>query len=99
LFVNMSSDVGSVEQNRTGKLYAYRSSKAGLNIISKGMAVEWHDVVVIAMAPGWCRTDLGGTEAEVDPVDSVRAQQELFDRLGPEDSGRYLDRFGETVPW
>jgi NAD(P)-dependent dehydrogenase (short-subunit alcohol dehydrogenase family) len=99
LLVNMSSDLGSVEQNTKGALYAYRSSKSALNIITKGMSVEWLDVVIIAMAPGWCRTALGGPDAEVDPVDSVRAQQALFDRLGQEDSGRFVDRFGETVPW
>lgn len=99
LLVNMSSDVGSVEQNQSGKIYAYRSSKAALNIVTKGMAQEWQDIIVIAMAPGWCRTDLGGAEAEVDPADSVRAQQELFDQLGPDDTGCYLNRFGETVPW
>ena len=99
LLVNMSSDVGSVAQNQTGKIHAYRASKAGLNIVTKGMAVEWQDIVVIAMAPGWCRTELGGADAQVDPADSVREQQALFDRLGPADTGHFLNRFGETVPW
>jgi NAD(P)-dependent dehydrogenase (short-subunit alcohol dehydrogenase family) len=99
LIVNLSSDLGSVANNRTGQMHAYRSSKAALNMITKGMAVEWPDVVVVAMAPGWCRTDLGGPAAQVDPADSVRAQLELFDRLGPADSGRYLDRFGHEVAW
>ncbi|MDJ0928327.1 MAG: SDR family oxidoreductase [Gammaproteobacteria bacterium] len=99
LLVNMSSGLGSVTNNVTGNMYAYRSSKAGLNIITKGMAAEWQHLIVIAMSPGWCRTDLGGPDAQVDPVDSIRAQQELFDTLGPNDSGRYLDRFGDDVPW
>jgi NAD(P)-dependent dehydrogenase (short-subunit alcohol dehydrogenase family) len=99
LLVNMSSDLGSVEQNETGQLYAYRSSKAGLNMITKGMAVEWPDITTIAMAPGWCRTEIGGDDAGISPVDSVREQQRVFERLTHDDSGRFIDRFGETVPW
>lgn len=99
LVVNLSSDLGSVANNRNGQMYAYRSSKAALNMITRGMAAEWKELVVIAMAPGWCRTDLGGAEAEVDPVDSVRAQLELFERLGPGHTGRFVDRFGKDVAW
>jgi NAD(P)-dependent dehydrogenase (short-subunit alcohol dehydrogenase family) len=99
LLVNMSSDLGSVAQNETGKIYAYRSSKAGLNIVSKGMSVEWSDIIVVAMAPGWCQTEMGGEGATIVPADSVHAQQQTFEQLSAEDSGRYLDRFGATLPW
>jgi NAD(P)-dependent dehydrogenase (short-subunit alcohol dehydrogenase family) len=97
--VNMSSDLGSVAQNTKGNLYAYRSSKAGLNMMAKGMAVEWPDIVVIAMAPGWCRTDLGGADAEVEADESVALQLGVIEMLSREDSGKYLNRFGEQVPW
>lgn len=43
--------------------------------------------------------DVGGAEAPVDTVESVRAQQAVFDRLTPAHSGWFLDRFGATVPW
>lgn len=99
LLVNMSSDMGSIGNNSIGHAYAYRSSKAALNMLTRGMAIEWKEVTVIAMAPGWCRTDLGGPEAPVDPVESVRMQQELFERLESSRSGEFIDRFGETVSW
>jgi NAD(P)-dependent dehydrogenase (short-subunit alcohol dehydrogenase family) len=99
LHVLMSSDLGSIANNRMGQSHAYRSSKAALNMICKGLAIEWPRIITIAMAPGWCRTDLGGTDAPIDPADSVAAQQETFDRLHLSDSGRFIDRFGETVPW
>lgn len=97
--VNMSTDLGSMAQNTSGNLYAYRTSKAGLNMMTKSMAVEWPDITVIAMAPGWCRTDLGGAEAKLDAADSVAVQQDLIERLSRADSGKYLNRFGESVPW
>ena len=99
LLVNMSSDMGSIGNNSIGHAYAYRSSKAALNMLNKGMAIEWQNLTVIAMAPGWCRTDLGGPEAPVDPAESVRMQQELFERLESSRSGEFINRFGETVSW
>jgi NAD(P)-dependent dehydrogenase (short-subunit alcohol dehydrogenase family) len=99
VLVNMSSDLGSCEQNTQGSLYAYRTSKTGLNMMTKGMANEWQNVISIAMAPGWCQTELGGSDAEIPPADSVNAQLDTLMRLGPKDSGRFIDRFGETVSW
>ncbi len=99
LLVMMSTGLASITENLRGGAYAYRSSKVGLNILARGMAAEWRDLIVIAMSPGWCRTDLGGPDAPIDPVDSVRSQQALFARLGPADSGRFVDMDGEAVPW
>ena len=99
LLVNMSSDMGSVANNTIGHSHAYRSSKAALNMLTKGMAIEWKDITVIAMAPGWCRTDLGGPEAPVDTEESVRMQHELFEGLDSSRSGEFINRFGENVNW
>ena len=99
LLVNMSSDLGSIANNAMGQAHAYRSSKSALNMLTKGMAIEWQNITVIAMAPGWCRTDLGGPEAPVDPIESVRMQQELFERLESSRSGEFINRFGENVAW
>jgi NAD(P)-dependent dehydrogenase (short-subunit alcohol dehydrogenase family) len=99
LLVMMTSDMGSIAQNTQGKSYAYRTSKAGLNMITRGMAQEWPDTIVIAMAPGWCKTDLGGDIAQIETTDSVREQQRSLARLTLEDSGLVLDRFGAVVAW
>ena len=98
LHVLMSSGLASIADNIGGS-YAYRSSKAGLNMLGKGMGKEWPDVITIAMAPGWCNTDLGGPDAPVAVADSVQAQQALFPTLTSADSGSYLDFNGETVAW
>ena len=97
--IMMSSDLGSVSQNTFGGLYSYRASKSALNIVAKGMSNEWKDIIVFALAPGWCRTYLGGAEAEIDPMDSVEDQQKMFESLTESDSGKFLDRFGNEVPW
>ena len=99
LLVNMSSDMGSIANNSMGHAYAYRSTKSALNMLTRGMAIEWKNITVISMAPGWCRTDLGGPEAPVDPVESVRMQRKLFERLESSRSGEFINRFGENVDW
>ena len=97
--IMMSSDLGSVSQNTFGGLSSYRASKSALNIVAKGMSNEWKDIIVVTLAPGWCRTYLGGAEAEIDPMDSVEDQQKMFESLTETDSGKFLDRFSNEVPW
>lgn len=97
--IMVSSDLGSIGNNRMGHSHAYRTSKAGLNMLTKGIANEWRDLIVVAMAPGWCRTDLGGAEAEIDPAASVEAQLRTFATLDASHSGTFLDRFGAPVAW
>ena len=97
--VMLSSDLGSIANNRLGQAHAYRTSKAALNMLTKGIANEWRDVIIISMAPGWCKTDLGGEGAQVEPADSVRAQLLTFEGLNAGHSGQFLDRFGAPVAW
>ncbi len=99
ILIMMSSDLGSVYQNNFGGLYSYRASKSGLNVIAKGLSNEWKNIIVVSLAPGWCRTHLGGAEAEIDPGDSVEQQQKMFESLTASDNGKFLDRFGNDVPW
>lgn len=97
--IMLSSDLGSIANNRLGHSHAYRTSKAGLNMLTKGIANEWRDLITVAMAPGWCRTELGGEEAEIDPGDSVRAQLQTFAALTADHNGQFIDRFGAPVAW
>ena len=97
--VMLSSDLGSIANNRLGHSHAYRTSKAGLNMLTKGIANEWRDLITVAMAPGWCKTELGGDDAEIDPADSVRAQLQTFAALTADHNGRFIDRFGAPVAW
>lgn len=97
VLLNMSSDLGSMGQNTMGNLYSYRASKTALNMMTKGFGIEWPRIICIAMAPGWCKTELGGMGAEIEPFDSVREQIETIAKLTPMHSGNFIDRFGESV--
>jgi NAD(P)-dependent dehydrogenase (short-subunit alcohol dehydrogenase family) len=99
VLVNMSSDLGSMEQNTMGGMYSYRCSKTALNMITKGFANDCPEIITVSMAPGWCRTELGGTGAEIDPADSVAEQLKAIASVTKEQSGTFIDRFGKPVDW
>ena len=101
LVVMMSSDMGSIGNNDMGQSYAYRTSKAALNMIAMSLAVDLRErgIRVISMAPGWTQTALGGWTATWSVEDSVAKQIKVVTALGPEDTGMFLNLHGESVPW
>ncbi|MDE1145211.1 MAG: SDR family oxidoreductase [Azospirillaceae bacterium] len=101
LVVMMSSDLGSITNNTHGTSHAYRSSKAALNMLTKGLAIDLHQqgVKVIAMAPGWTKTDLGGDGAVWEVDDSVRRQRAVLAGAAGIASGTFVNLLGEAVAW
>lgn len=101
LVVMMSSDLGSIAANTQGQSHAYRTSKAALNMVTRGLAIDLAEdmLSIVAMAPGWTRTELGGSHATWSVADSVAHQRRVIPALGAEHSGRFINLLGETVPW
>ena len=101
LVVMMSSDLGSIANNTLGTSHAYRASKAALNMLTKGLAIDLRGegVSVVSMAPGWTRTTLGGEGGHWSVEDSVAAQRTIMAAWGPEQSGQFIDLTGKNVPW
>lgn len=101
LIINMSSDLGSIANNAQGQSYAYRSSKAALNMVTKGLSIELEGqgFILVSMAPGWTQTDLGGTTAQWPVEESVANQLKIIAGLSAQDNGRFVDLLGRSVPW
>ena len=99
--VSMTSMLGSMALNTFGGLYAYRASKAGVNAITKSLAVDLEDrgIVAIAIHPGWVRTDMGGPRAPVEVSTAVDGIRQVIDGLKPEDSGKVFAYDGSELPW
>ena len=100
LVVNVSSRMGSISQN-SGGAYIYRSSKAALNAVAKGLAADLaaRGITVVAVHPGWVQTDMGGAEADISAEESAGGLRRVIDGLTPEDSGRFLNHDGTEIPW
>ena len=101
LVVNLSSGLGSISTNDSGGWSAYRASKAALNQLTRTLAAELANegFTIVAISPGWVRTDMGGSGATLSPGESVAAMIEVLDRLKPSDTGRFFDQRGRQMPW
>ena len=100
LIVTISSRMGSSEANLAGP-YAYRSSKAAVNRVMKGLAQDLgpRGFTVVSFNPGWVRTDMAGPNAPLSPEESIGAMRHVIANLTPADNGRFINYDGAPVPW
>ena len=97
----MSSGQGSISNNETGQRELYRGSKAALNMFMRSFAARQAGTsrAMVLMAPGWIRTDLGGSSAPFTMAENVpKVVDVLLSKRGIPGL-QYLDFLGRTVPW
>lgn len=102
--VNISSLLGSVSLGATNEgwpEYAYGSSKAALNRVTRQLAKDLRKegITVVAQNPGWVRTDMGGRNAPLSVQQSISAMRQVFQGLTLADSGRIVDLDGSDAPF
>ncbi len=96
----MSSELGSIA-NGFGFWELYSSSKAALNMLMKSFAARHagDPRALLLVAPGWVRTEMGGQEAGLDIADSIPRVVDTVERNAGTPGLRFIDRFGDTLPW
>jgi NAD(P)-dependent dehydrogenase (short-subunit alcohol dehydrogenase family) len=101
LVVMMSSSLGSLARNEEGGDYAYRASKAAMNAVMRSLAADLkpQGIAVVALHPGWVRTDMGGRHARLSVEESVAALRQVLERVTFADTGRFLRWDGREEPW
>ncbi|MBX3540101.1 MAG: SDR family oxidoreductase [Chelatococcus sp.] len=94
----VSSRMGSITLNNSGGSYAYRSSKAGLNMVVKTLAVDLapRHISVIALHPGWAATEPGG---RVPVAESVAGMRGVLHRAGRHHTGIFQTYHDQPLPW
>ena len=99
--ISITSRMGSIDDNGSGGYYAYRASKAALNMANKSLAVDLAgaDIIAVVLHPGWVKTDMGGPMARLTVKKSVHGMLQVVDGLTSGDSGRFLAWDGEEIPW
>jgi NAD(P)-dependent dehydrogenase (short-subunit alcohol dehydrogenase family) len=94
----MSSRLGSITES-SGMTLPYSTSKAALNMLVKGFAATQRNIIVVALSPGWVRTDMGGEGAPLSAQASVSALRRVIAELKPSDTGKFLSYEGKPIPW
>jgi NAD(P)-dependent dehydrogenase (short-subunit alcohol dehydrogenase family) len=96
----MSSRLGSIAES-SGMTLPYATSKAALNMLVKGLAATLasRGIIVVALSPGWVRTDMGGAAASLSPEASVQGLRKVIAGLKKADSGKFLSHEGSEIPW
>jgi NAD(P)-dependent dehydrogenase (short-subunit alcohol dehydrogenase family) len=97
--VNISSEMGSIAGVRDGASYAYRMSKAALNMFTKTLSIEYPKVISVSVHPGQVQTRMGGVTAPLSALESANAIWALIQGLGHQDSGRFMNYEGGAMAW
>jgi len=101
IIASVGSLLGSLSDNTSGGYYAYRTSKAGVHMVMRGLAADLaaRGVIAVSFHPGWVRTRMGGTRAPVLPEQSAAGIQRVLLELTSEQNGRFFDYEGRELPW
>ncbi|CAI0815247.1 SDR family NAD(P)-dependent oxidoreductase [Serratia quinivorans] len=97
----MSSGQGSLTNNTNGKFEVYRASKSALNMLMRSYAARNSDDArtLLLMAPGWVRTELGGSEGRLSIEESIPNLLNTMAAYAGRSGLHYLDYLGKVVPW
>jgi len=95
----ISSGLGSIGDNGSGGMYAYRGSKALVNMVTKGMSVDLKKkgIAVMSLAPGFVSTEFGGMGKEtmakmgaMPPEKSIGQMLQAIDDLSLDTTGKFM---------
>lgn len=83
----------------SGGGYAYRASKAAAINLGRNFALDLapRGIAVGIYHPGWVRTDMGGSDADVGVEDSVRGLWDRFEALDLDRTGCFEAWDGQTL--
>ena len=96
----ISSRMGSSER-AGGNTYAYRASKAAASNLAANLAVELKPkgVAVGSYHPGWVKTAMGGSGADIEPATSARGLVARIDTLSVATTGAFEAYDGARIAY
>jgi len=102
--VNISSIMGSQQitlELGKGTSYQYKCSKTAVSMATVLMARELKEqgIMCISVHPGWVKTDMGGSAADLTTEQSVAGCLNVFSTQTEENTGKLIDYKGEVLPF
>jgi NAD(P)-dependent dehydrogenase (short-subunit alcohol dehydrogenase family) len=98
--LTLTSGMGSIADNTSGGAYAYRSSKAAVNMVMRSLANDLapRGITCVVVNPGWVLTDIGGPNAKLTPAESVKRLRRLSTISGWPNLASSSITTGENIP-
>lgn len=108
IYAKLSARVGSIADNHKGGWYAYRASKAALNMLLQTAALElqrknpaWR---VLALQPGTVNSPLSqpfsaSVPLLLNPETSVAGLMSAMKLAEPKKGAHFIDHLGQDIPW
>lgn len=99
--VNITSRMGSIEDNTSGAYYGYRASKAALNAFTKSLSIDLKPkgIAVAVVHPGFVQTRMVGFNGDLTPDEAAAGIIARADELSLENSGGFWHSNGQPLPW
>ena len=96
----ISSGLGHIGSVESSQAWTYRVSKAALNMAVAAAQHDYPAAILVALCPGWVRTELGGPNAPLSASESVSALRGTLAGLTPAHKGQFLHHDGQPfVGW
>ena len=91
----------SIIGDGTNVAWGYGVSKTAVNRVIQNMHKALHKdgFIVLALAPGHNKTDMGTDAGDLEPKDSIGKMIPLIENLTKEQSGKFLYYTGKELPW
>ena len=101
LILNISSEAGSLSDCWRDKEFDYCMSKAALNMQSILLQnyLRKDRIKIIAVHPGWMKTDMGGMKADIDSNESAEAIYSIAEKDFALNDPIYMDYKGKIMHW
>lgn len=98
--LTVSSQMGMMSYQKSNAI-AYRASKAAVNKVMQGVAtdLEPEGIAVQMLHPGWVRTDMGGSGADISVQESASGIADRIEGLTIEQTGSFVNYDGTPMPW
>ena len=110
VFAFLSAKVGSIEENRLGGWYGYRSSKAALNMHMKSLSIEiqrFHpQSIIVSLHPGTVKSKLSdpfshnlNPDQLFEPDFAAEKLLRVINSLETQHNGGFISHDGTTIPF
>ena len=100
-FAFVTSKMGSISEMTSSVAPTYRASKAALNAFVKATSIEYgpQGMTSFVMHPGWVKTDMGGSNADIEPSVSIAGMRRVIATANADANGKFFNYDGSDIAW